>query len=635
MALVSVKNLSVAFGHPPLLEDATFQLEPGERVTVLGRNGCGKSTLLRILAGHAEPGGGAVEFKPGLTIGYLPQDVPAGLVGPVYDIVASGLSKHGILLADFHMAARTVADAPSPQALGALEEIQHRVESSGAWDLHEAVQRTMSDLTLEPEASFETLSGGLKRRVLLARALVCKPDLLLLDEPTNHLDIITIGWLERTLLRFEGTLLLVTHDRMLVRHLSTRIIEIERAHLTSWACNYDTFCQRKDDFLAAEAARLENLDKKLAREEVWVRQGIKARRTRNEGRVRALIRMREERAERRHMVGKARLRVQETHRTGDMVIEAHDLSFSYGSNLIVSDFTTRIVRKDRIGLLGPNGSGKTTLLNLLLKNLAPVEGTIRHGSRLQVVYFDQLRSTLDFETTVVDAVTDGRETFYFDGRPTSVYAYLEDFLFSRERARMPVSALSGGERSRLVLARLFSQPSNVLVMDEPTNDLDVETLELLERLLIDYKGTLLLVSHDREFLNNVVTSTMVLEGNGQVVEYGGGYDDWVQQRRNVADDEAPAAKVRKPRVKPPSPRKLTFKENAELAEIEPRIEALEAEKELLFAQLADPAFYRTDGERVAAAQRRAKEIDSKLEATYVRWTELEDIKEAAEAAKRK
>jgi ATP-binding cassette subfamily F protein uup len=628
MALLSLHEITLSFGHPALLEEASFQLERGERVALIGRNGSGKSTLLRCLAGDLLPNSGLRHVVPGLTIATLSQEISAGLGGTVYQVVAGGLPVQGELLTEYHYAAHQVATDPTPDALRVLEKVQHRLEVADAWQVYQRVERTLSDLSLDGEMHFDICSGGTKRRVLLARALVGEPDLLLLDEPTNHLDLETIAWLEERLLRFQGTLVIVTHDRMLVRRLATRVLEIDRGRLTSWACDYDTYRARKQQQLEADAVQWATFEKKWEKEEEWVRKGIKARRTRNEGRVRALERMRALREARRQEMGAARMKLQKCRRSGDMVIETEELSFSFVDRPIVRNLSTRIVRKDKIGILGPNGSGKTTLLRLLLGELAPDAGTVDHGTELQVVYYDQLRSALDPEQTVLEAVTDGREVFYFDGRATHVYAYLENFLFPRDRVNMPVGALSGGERNRLVLARLFTRPSNVLVLDEPTNDLDVETLELLEQLLADYDGTLLLVSHDREFLNNVVTSTMALEGKGQVVEYAGGYDDWVAQRRQQAEEQAAErpkpAKPERPRAE--RPRRLTFKEAAELEAIEPRIEALEQEKNELFTRMSDPAFYRAAGDKVAATRQRIADIEKELATAYARWEELETIR---------
>ena len=626
MALLSLRNIKLSFGQPPLLDGADLQLERGERVVLVGRNGSGKTSLLKCLAGSLEPTSGERYVEPGLRIAYLPQEVPAALTGSIYQVVAGGLARQGELLTDYHFAAAEVARSPSSENLAHLARVQQELELADGWHLYQQVERTLADLSLDGQDDFTTRSGGVKRRVLLARALVARPDLLLLDEPTNHLDIETIGWLEGRLLRFEGTVLLVTHDRMLARHLANRVLQIDRGQVTSWDCDYDTFRERRAEALEVEAANWSALDKKLAREEVWVRKGIKARRTRNEGRVRALERLRELRTQRREEMGRARLKLQRVKRSGDMVMEAEEVSFGYTEDLIIKEFGCRIVRGDKLGILGANGSGKTTLLRLLLGELQPTVGKVGHGVELEVVYSDQLRSSIDPDQTVREAVADGREIFMFDGRAMHIYAYLSNFLFPRDRVDMQVGSLSGGERNRLVLARLFTYPSNVLVLDEPTNDLDVETLELLEELLIGYSGTLMLVSHDREFLNNVVTSTFALEGAGTVVEYAGGYDDWLAQRP-VVEAEPAVALPKAVRIRPARPRKLTFNEARELASLEPLIEELEAEKRALFDKLADPAFYRQPGEVVASAKRRSAVVEGELENAYTRWEELESIKE--------
>ncbi len=626
MALLSLRNVGISFGQPPLLDGADLQLERGERVVLVGRNGSGKTSLLKCLAGFLEPTSGERYVEPGLRISYLPQEVPIELTGTIYQVVAGGLARQGELLTEYHFAAAEVAHSSSPGKLARLARVQQELELADGWQLYQQVERTLADLSLNGQDDFTTRSGGVKRRVLLARALVARPDLLLLDEPTNHLDIETIGWLEGRLLRFEGTLLLVTHDRMLARHVANRILQIDRGQVTSWDCDYDTFRERKVQQLEVEAANWSALDKKLAKEETWVRKGIKARRTRNEGRVRALEKLRELRVQRREELGRAKLRLQRVKRSGDMIMEAEEVSFGYTNDLIIENFGCRIVRGDKLGILGANGSGKTTLLRLLLGELQPGAGKVGHGVELEVVYSDQLRSSIDPEQSVREAVADGREIFMFDGRAMHIYAYLANFLFPRDRVDMQVASLSGGERNRLVLARLFTYPSNVLVLDEPTNDLDVETLELLEELLIGYTGTLLLVSHDREFLNNVVTSTYALEGAGAVVEYAGGYDDWLAQRPVPVAESAVAA-PKTPRVRPVRPRRLSFKETQELAALEPLIDELEGEKAVLFEKLADAEFYRQPGDAVAVARRRSTAVEGELEIAYARWEELETIKE--------
>ena len=631
MAQITLTDVTVGFGGLPLLEGAHLRVEDGERLCVVGRNGTGKTTLLRLLHGALPCDEGSIWRRPGLRTALLPQDVPGNLGGRVSGVVSSGLPDEGILLARYQELAATIAHNADPMLLKELDAIQAELDATDAWSAHERVERLLSELGVAPSARFEELSGGQKRRVLLARALAGTPDLLLLDEPTNHLDVHSITWLEEFCTRFDGALVMVSHDRMLMRRVATRMIDIDRGGLTSYSYGFDEYLDRKAAALDVEEKQREEFDRKLAREEVWVRQGLKARRTRNMGRVRALQELRAQRAARRAQQGGVTLRLDDRRRSGNMVARAKDIAFAWdGDRPLFSGFSTRILRKDRIGVLGPNGAGKTTLLRVLIGELDPSAGTVRLGTGLQTIYFDQLREELDLEKRVVDAVADGREVVIVDGRPKHVLAYLGDFLFSPERARTPVSALSGGERNRLLLARLFAQPANVLVLDEPTNDLDVETLEILEELLHRFKGTVLLVSHDREFLNNVVTSTLVFEGSDKVVEYAGGYDDWLAQRSPpVAAAAAPQAKDRKTRRKAPAPRKLTFKERGELEKLEEEIPALEEEKESFFNALADPTFYQTHGDRVAKTRGRIAAIEERLETAYARWQELEEIKESS------
>ena len=539
--------------------------------------------------------------QQGLRIAMLPQEVPQGLQGMVSDIVAGGL----------------VNDSAFAAQHASLDDAERRK--------HQQVEKTLSLMKLDPRAPFETLSAGLKRRVVLARGLVCDPDVLLLDEPTNHLDIEAISWLEEFLLRHGGTLLFVTHDRMFLQRLATRIVELDRGELIDWSCDYVAFQKRKAAALEAEAGQWAEFDKKLAREEVWVRQGVKARRTRNEGRVRELEKLREARRARREREGLVRMRVQEARRSGKLVIEAEGVSCGYGSELpVIRDFSTLIMRGDKVGIIGPNGSGKTTLLRLLLGELPPRQGGVRHGVHLQVAYFDQLRAQLDEDKSVLDNLSDGSDTILFNGRPRHLMGYLQDFLFSPERARSPVRILSGGERNRLLLARLFAKPSNLLIMDEPTNDLDTETLELLEELLLDYPGTLLLVSHDRAFLNNVVTSTLVFEGEGRVGEYVGGYDDWLRQRPPASPEKAEKTAARSEKPRPVRERRptLSFKEQRELEALPPLIESLEAEQAELVQTLSDPSFYRQGGAGVAGAKARLESLAQELEEAYQRWETL-------------
>ncbi len=626
MAIVTLNNVTLSFGSPPLVEGAFAQVEAGERVVVLGRNGSGKSTLLACVAGAQSPTSGTIFLEPGIRCGYLPQQVPEELDGSVYDVVAGGVASLAALLESFHRASEHVARSGDASSLEKLERIQSEIEAAGAWSLHEKVLKTIAELGLDANADFRLLSGGGQRRTLLARALVGQPELLLLDEPTNHLDIEAIAWLESALDRYPGTLMMVTHDRMMVRKLSTRILEVDQGKLTTWACGYDDFCRRKQQVQEAQEEQWAAIDKKIAQEEVWASGGIKARRTRNEGRVRALQRMLAQRAERRLSVGLARMQIVEGQRPGDMVVEVKDLDFSFGGPELIKGFSTRLVKGDRIGILGPNGSGKTTLLRLMLGQLAPRSGTLRQGSGIQIAYFDQLRSALIPEETVRESVGGGQDILEFEGKPIHVYAYLDRFLFERSRADVHVGDLSGGEKARLVLARLFRRPCNVLVMDEPTNDLDIETLELLEQLLIDFQGTLLVVSHDREFLNNVVTSTLVLEGGGRVTEYAGGYDDWLSQRPIAVQE--PKIVPKKPRPEVAAIRKLTLREQAELQSLEGTIAALEAERAELEETLQDPEVYRGDPPRSLEIQRRLSDVRSRCDAAYERWGELEAIREA-------
>jgi ABC transport system ATP-binding/permease protein len=629
MALLSLTDVELSFGGSPLLEGATVQFEPGERICIVGRNGTGKSTLLRLLNNEILPDAGTVWRQPGLTTAYLPQEVPDNLQGLASGVVAAGLGNTGQLLTAYQELAARIGENPTDELMAQLDSIQRELDSVDGWNLHERIERLMTDLKVPSRAHFEVLSGGQKRRVLLARAMASEPELLLLDEPTNHLDIATIDWLELYLRRYSGTLAMVSHDRMLMRGIASRVIDLDRGRLVSFACGFNDYLVRKEEALEVEVKQWESFDRKLASEEVWVRQGLKARRTRNEGRVRALQELRRQRAERRTQSGLVSMKLDDRQRSGDLIVECEEVSFTYPGldDSLVTEFSTRIKRKDRIGILGPNGSGKTTLLRLLLGQQEPDRGLVKHGSGLQITYSDQLREELRPDATLLEAVSESREMLIVDGRPTFVLAYLKQFLFSPEQARQPVSALSGGERNRLLLARLFARPSNLLVLDEPTNDLDVETLELLESLLLNFKGTVLLVSHDREFLNNVVTSTLVMEGQGRVVEYAGGFDDWQRQQADAHNSRGAApAKQKRPRTKPPAPPRLTFKQRAELVQLEAQIPILESERDDLFAQLAEPGFYKAQGDRVAISRQKISTLEAKLETAYSRWEELEDIR---------
>jgi ABC transport system ATP-binding/permease protein len=599
MALISLQDVSIGFGGPRLLDEINLQIESGEWVGLLGRNGMGKSTLLKLVSGEILPHSGTIARQQNASVAYLPQEVPQGLSGRVVEIVEGGLEAAKGTLDDDHL-----------------------------WQRQHQVEKILSRMELDADAKFETLSAGLKRRVYLARGLVRDPDLLLLDEPTNHLDITSIDWLEDFLKRWGKTLLFVTHDRVFLQRLATRIVELDRGKLFDWNCDYPTFVQRKEDMLSAEQSQNALFDKKLAQEEQWIRKGIEARRTRNEGRVRALKRLREQRRERRELSGKVRMQISAENRSGRLVIEAENVSFAYRDKTIVRDFSTVVQRGDKIGIIGANGSGKTTLLKILMGQLQPVTGEVRHGVNVEMVYFDQLRSQLDESKSVMDNVGQGRDVITINGRSRNLMGYLEDFLFTRERARAPISALSGGERNRLLLARLFTQPANLLILDEPTNDLDIETLEVLEDLLLEYDGTLLLVSHDRAFLNNIVTSTLALSENGNVDEYVGGYDDWHKQiehapaSRNVPKPASVIQTASKTDAKSAS-RKLSYNEKRELEALPERIQILEEEQHQLTVQMEAPAFYQQEGAVITQAVERLQDLHEELSRLYQRWGELE------------
>lgn len=634
MALASLQDVTIGFGGPLVLDNVQFQIQRGERVCLLGRNGSGKTTLLKLIQGDVQPDKGSVSRQQGISVALLAQEVPGGITGTVFDVVMSGLGERGKLMADFHHLSVELADSGSDDLLKQLDQLHKRMDAENAWETHRQAETAITRMSLDAEALFQSLSSGMKRRVLMARALVSHPDLLLLDEPTNHLDIDAIAWLEEFLLKYGGTLLFVTHDRVLVRKLSTRIVEMDRGRMFNWNCDYQQYLERKSAALEAEQNQWGLFDKKLAQEEVWIRQGIKARRTRNEGRVKALLKMREERRVRRVQMGTARISLQEARRSGKLVVETEKVSFSYTDDSpVIRDFSTLIMRGDRVGIIGPNGSGKTTLLRLLLGELTPRQGDIRLGTNLQVVYFDQLRKQLNEERTVQYNVADGNDRIIIDGNTRHVISYLQEFLFTPDRARTPVKVLSGGERNRLLLAKLFARPSNLLVMDEPTNDLDMETLELLEEVLLNYSGTLLLVSHDRAFLNNVVTSTLVLEGEGRVGDYIGGYDDWLAQRPAPKQEVIEKPKPEKS-VKPVArSRKLSNKERHELESLPQRIEDLEVQQQELYDAMADPGFYKQDGKTIAGVQEQSEEIKQQLSYAYQRWEELEELKSRYEAEK--
>lgn len=627
MVLLSVQRVRASFSGPPLLDSVSLHIEHGERVCLLGRNGTGKSTLMKCIAGELVPDSGQIVRQQDIRISFLPQEVPRGLDGTVFDLAAGGLGKLGQILTAHHRINAELAHGqgePDRRLLARLDRLQHGLDTNGGWLVHRQVEQILSHLDLDPGAPFTSLSGGLKRRTLLAAALVSNPDLLLLDEPTNHLDIAAIGWLEEFLLQRDKSVLFVTHDRTLLRKLATRIVELDRGRLTSWSCAYDTFLQRKRATLDAEAEEWARLDKKIAQEEIWLRQGISARRTRNEGRARALQALRAARQARRQQPETVRLRVQDAERSGRRVIRATDLSYRYADQPLVQNFSITIMRGDKVGIIGPNGSGKTTLLQLLLGLLPPQRGTVEHGTRLRIAYFDQLRMELDENKTVRDMVGDGHETVTLNGKQRHIMSYLRDFLFPPERARSPVKVLSGGERNRLLLARVFLQPSNVLVLDEPTNDLDADTLELLEELLLEYTGTVLVVSHDRALLNNVVTSVVAFEGDGRVYEYVGGYDDWLRQRRPAP---TPATQPKPDKRRPARAKKLSYKEQRELQALPEKIEQLEAEQSQLHHQLANPKLYQHNGSRVGPLKARLGAVEQELEAAFARWEALEAVQQ--------
>ncbi len=628
MALVTLKDVDLAFGGPMLLEGADLQIEKGERICLIGRNGAGKSTLLKLVDGELLPDRGAVSREPGLKTSMLPQEVSLGLHGSVYDVVASGQGENAALLVEHHRLSRELVDRDDRKAAARLCEVQHALETAGAWRLQQQVRTAISRLGLDESAPFGELSAGLKRRVYLARALASDPDLLLLDEPTNHLDIDAILWMESFLLRYAKTMLFVTHDRAFLDRVASRIVELDRARLVSFPGSYEGYLCRKEEMLENEAARAARLDKRVQREETWFRQGIKARRTRNEGRVRALMAMRAEVERRRARMGNVRLSLQEAERSGKQVIVARHITFAYDEEPVVLDFTATIMRGEKVGIIGPNGCGKTTLLRILLGEIVPDKGSVRQGAGLEVAYFDQLRAQLDEGKTLQQNVSGGGDTVFVNGKARNVIGYLQDFLFSPDQARAPITALSGGERNRLLLARLFARPSNVLVLDEPTNDLDPETLELLEAMLIEYAGTVLMVSHDRAFLNNVASSTLVFEGRGRVREYVGGYDDWVRQRpAEAGEGKKPASARKKPgsRPSPVRPRRLTFKDQRELAQIPDLIEKLEAERLSLFDAMSDPAFYKRPGDEIARHTSRLDDLERELAEAYARWEHLEGL----------
>jgi ATP-binding cassette subfamily F protein uup len=616
--LLQLSEVSLAYGHVPLLDHADLVVETGERIGLIGRNGTGKSSLLRLIEGPARPDDGQVRLAPGMKLASVPQE-PAFEPGrTVFEAVAEGVGEGRKLIVDYHAAAHA-------GDLERMHALQEALEAGNGWTLEHRIEATLDRLGLPQDTPVADLSGGLKKRVALARALVLEPDLLLLDEPTNHLDIASIEWLEETLLGFAGSVLFVTHDRRFLDRVALRIIELDRGRLASYPGNFSAYEARKAEQLAVEAVVNRKFDKVLAQEEAWIRKGVEARRTRNEGRVRRLDALRAERAARRERVGKVELAVAQGERSGRLVAELENVSKGYGDKRVVEDFSTRIMRGDKIGLIGPNGSGKTTLLKLILGEIEADSGSVRRGSKVEVAYFDQFRAALDEEGTLADTIAPGSDFVEIDGARKHVISYLGDFLFPPERARAPVKSLSGGERNRLLLARLFSRPANVLVLDEPTNDLDIETLELLEQLLQDYAGTLFLVSHDRAFLDNVVTQSIAYEGEGRWKEYAGGYSDWLRARRGMTR-EAPRENERPPAEALAIPRKrakLSYKDARELDELPAKLEGLEREQKELATRLADPALYQDRTVDLKALNARHGAIEEELTRLLERWNELE------------
>jgi ATP-binding cassette subfamily F protein uup len=628
MPLLRTRNLRLSFGGPALLDGVDLSIEAGERVCLVGRNGCGKSTLLKVLEGLISPDDGDIERRQGLKIASLDQQLPGDLSASVFDCVAEGLGKLGDLIRQFHHLSLKLGQYQDSKLLERLEVTQHELETRGGWALEQRVETVVSQLSLDPDAHFDSLSGGIQRRVLLARALVSSPDLLLLDEPTNHLDIQAIEWLEAFLGNFGGTLLFISHDRSFLASLATRIIDLDRGVLTDWPGDYPTYLKRKQQWLDTEATRQAAFDKKLGDEERWIRQGIKARRTRNEGRVRALQKMRDERRNRRLVSGKAKMHSQNSETSGKLVVETIDAAYSFADRPLIRNLNTMILRGDKVGIIGPNGVGKTTLLRLLLGELQPQQGTIRLGTKLETAYFDQRRAQLDEQRSVIDNLADGRQFIQINSRQRHVISYLQDFLFAPDRCQTPVSALSGGERNRLLLAKLFSKPANLLVLDEPTNDLDIDTLDLLEELLAEYAGTVLLVSHDRMFLDRVVTSTLVFEDVAVVNEYVGGYSDWLRQRKSSEPGKAQTTNKQGTNTDRPKPcsAKLSYKDQRELDQLPQRIEQLETEIEDIHNCMSDADFYRLPGDKIATKKERLSTVEADLKTAYRRWEELEQQK---------
>lgn len=645
MSLIKIEKAYLSYGLQVLLDQIDLVVEKGHRLCLIGRNGAGKSSLLKVIAGEVDLDKGEVILQSGIRIARLEQDLPDADDRLVFDSVASAFPGLGDLLSEYHHLAHGTEF--TDEILARMEKLQHDIEAQDGWLMQQKVESILTRLDLPADKYMRELSGGWRRRVALARALVLDPDVLLLDEPTNHLDIAAIDWLEKQLLNFNGALVFITHDRSLLQTLATHIVELDRGHLRYWSGDYASYLVYREQALAEEARHNELFDKKLAEEEVWIRQGIKARRTRNEGRVRALKELRNVRAERREVIGKANFSLATGEASGKLVAELNEVSYAWGNKPIVKKFSSTIVRGDRIGLVGANGAGKSTLLKLILGELQPQSGSVRLGTNLTVAYFDQLRDQLDLDKSAVDNVSEGRDFIEIDGKAKHIFSYLSDFLFSGERARTPLRALSGGERNRVLLAKLFSKSANLLVLDEPTNDLDVETLELLEEILTDYSGTVLLVSHDRAFLNNIVSSVIAFEGRGNVLEYIGGYDDWIRQGgkwteadlpedivKSSASLETPAPKVEAPAAKvaaqttAPRTKKLSYKLQKEFEDLPKKIEQLEQQVESMKVVVGAADFYSQAPKVIEEKLQALAQVEMDLEACFERWAELEDMQQA-------
>ncbi len=626
MPIITLEKASLAYGHHALLDHADLVLEAGERVGLIGRNGAGKSSLIKVLCGSALLDDGKIWHAPGLGISLVEQEPDLDQENIVFDEVSKGLGELSRVLHEYHAVSSELAVRADPELLEKLHSLQHELEARDGWSMESRIETALSRLELAADVQVSSLSGGQRKRVALARALVSEPDVLFLDEPTNHLDYSSIEWLEEFITSFQGSVFFITHDRRFLDHVSTRIIELDRGKLASFDGNFSSYQKRKSELLEIEAVQAQKFDKLLAQEETWIRKGIEARRTRNEGRVRRLERLRIERASRREALGRVAFNLEESVKSGKLVAELEHVSKSFGGRKIVDDFSCTIMRGDKIGILGPNGAGKSTLLKLILGEISPDSGRIRLGTKLEVAYFDQFREKLDMDSSLADIISQGSDFIEINGERKHVISYLGDFLFSPERARSPVKSLSGGERNRLLLARLFTRPVNVLVLDEPTNDLDIETLELLEALLLDYSGTLFLVSHDRAFLDNVVTQVIAFEGEGQWREYVGGFDDWIRQKAEPFRQKP--AEVRKQAPKTVTQKKLSYNESRELDALPGKIEQMELEQKALEKKFSDPAFYSEPAEKIREARERFEAIESEILTLLSRWEELEAKKSA-------